>query len=99
VDDIEKLMLQWDSWREYIASGGGGSWPRDAFESVLDMFDGRIKELEAALKKYGVHICENKLNCCPLAWRACRCDSCIERRKEKGIHNKCTCGLEEVING
>src|SRR3954468_5058020 len=29
-------MTEWDSWRRYIAGGGGASWPRDAFECVLD---------------------------------------------------------------
>ena len=45
----EKIMQQWDKWREYIASGGTASWPRDAFESVLD----RIEELEKALRSMG----------------------------------------------
>ena len=34
----EGIMKEWDKWREYIAAGGKGSWPRDAFESLLDSF-------------------------------------------------------------
>jgi len=30
-----KRMEHWDSWRAYIAKGGGGSLPRDGFESML----------------------------------------------------------------
>ena len=58
-----------------------------------------INDLKIALEKYGKHICEDEKNCCPLALRACCCDSCIEKRKQKGIHNKCTCGFEEALNG
>ena len=32
-------MQQWDGWRKYIKDGGGASWPRDAFESLLDCAD------------------------------------------------------------
>lgn len=32
-------MERWDAWRRYIADGGGGSLPRDAFESMLDWID------------------------------------------------------------
>lgn len=35
----EQLMKDWDSWRAYIAGGGGASWPRDAFECLLDELD------------------------------------------------------------
>lgn len=38
-DTIEGIMKQWDSWREYIANGGLASWPRDAFEALLDHYD------------------------------------------------------------
>ena len=40
--DRETMMKQWDSWRSYIAEGGGGSWPRDAFEALLDYFEERL---------------------------------------------------------
>jgi len=40
--DQETMMKQWDSWRKYIAEGGGGSWPRDAFEALLDYFEERL---------------------------------------------------------
>ena len=42
----EGIMKEWDKWRKYIAEGGGGSWPRDAFESLLDYYDERIEELK-----------------------------------------------------
>lgn len=34
----EGIMKEWDKWVNYYKSGGGGSWPRDAFESLLDYF-------------------------------------------------------------
>jgi len=37
--DREKILKQWDNWREYIANGGKASWPRDAFEAMLDYFE------------------------------------------------------------
>jgi hypothetical protein len=50
--DREKVMREWDSWRKYIAEGGKASWPRDAFEALLDFFDEQqteIEQLRAAL--------------------------------------------------
>jgi len=41
----ESIMREWDKWRSYIANGGGGSWPRDAFESLLDYFDEKMEEV------------------------------------------------------
>ena len=35
----ERIMLQWDIWRQYIANGGTASWPRDEFEAILDAYD------------------------------------------------------------
>lgn len=49
-EDREDVMLNWDMWREYIANGGDASWPRDAFESLLDYYDEKIKELENNMK-------------------------------------------------
>lgn len=55
VDSIE-TMKAWDSWRKYIAEGGGGSWPRDAFECLISGLDeecgeaaDRIESLSAEL--------------------------------------------------
>lgn len=48
----EEIMEQWDNWREYISRGGKSSWPRDAFEALLDYYDERIEQLEKELKKY-----------------------------------------------
>ena len=40
--DRELIMEQWDRWRKYIADGGNSSWPRDAFESLLDYYDEKL---------------------------------------------------------
>ncbi len=45
-DERERIMQQWDHYRELIASGFGGALPRDWFESELDARDERIKYLE-----------------------------------------------------
>lgn len=37
--DRESILKQWDSWVKYYKAGGGASWPRDAFESLLDYFE------------------------------------------------------------
>ena len=47
--DREKIMRQCDSWRKYIANGGTGSWPRDAFEALLNHFD----EIKAKYENQG----------------------------------------------
>lgn len=49
--DQEPVMKQWDAWRSYIARGGGGSWPRDAFESLLDSFAEDANEASAAIER------------------------------------------------
>ena len=41
--DRDTIMKQWDSWRVYIAEDGKGSWPRDAFEALLDYFEERLQ--------------------------------------------------------
>jgi DNA invertase Pin-like site-specific DNA recombinase len=41
VIDREAILKQWDEWRTYIAAGGSGSWPRDAFEALLDELEAR----------------------------------------------------------
>lgn len=51
--DRAEIMQQWDTWRKYIAGGGGGSWPRDAFEALLDAID---EEWEAKAKPYTLTI-------------------------------------------
>ena len=38
-------MKAWDSWVKYYKAGGGGSWPRDAFESLLDYFEERMSQV------------------------------------------------------
>jgi hypothetical protein len=42
--DDERIMAAWDSWREYIADGGTGSWPRDQFEMLLSSLDGERED-------------------------------------------------------
>jgi len=34
----KKILEHWDRWCKYYKEGGGGSWPTDAFESLLDHF-------------------------------------------------------------
>jgi len=43
----KEAMERWDSWRAYIAEGGTGSWPRDAFENLLDTYDEIIAGLRS----------------------------------------------------
>ena len=45
----EKVMQHWDEWRKYISEGGTASWPRDAFENLIDSYEDRIKELEESV--------------------------------------------------
>lgn len=47
--EYERIMCNWDTWRKYIKDGGGGSWPRDAFESLLDAFGQEGSEAADAL--------------------------------------------------
>jgi len=42
----KEIMAMWDEWRDYIASGGKGSWPRDAFESILDAYEEQMFSCE-----------------------------------------------------
>lgn len=39
-----EIMERWDSWRAYIADGGKASWPRDAFESLIDCIVGECDD-------------------------------------------------------
>lgn len=43
--DRESILKAWDSWVKYYKAGGGASWPRDAFESLLDYFDEQISQV------------------------------------------------------
>lgn len=47
----EQILSEWDKWREYIAMGGGGDWPRQAFESLLDHHQDTLRSA-AAFKSY-----------------------------------------------
>jgi hypothetical protein len=48
--DNETTMGHWDKWRQYIRDGGEGSWPRDAFEALLDFVDQERAEAAAMLR-------------------------------------------------
>ena len=50
--DREQVMRKWDSWREYIASGGTDSWPRDDFECLLDAYEEAITVLRSNVKVF-----------------------------------------------
>ena len=47
----ERIMLQWDIWRQYIANGGTASWPRDEFEAILDAYDEIIADWRTPLER------------------------------------------------
>ena len=61
--DRESIMKQWDSWREYIAGGGKGSWPRDAFESLLDYFEESIRSASQQVVEDGAAIADSPEVC------------------------------------
>jgi len=44
----EEVMAQFDRWVKYYRDGGGGSWPRDAFEALLDSLEEK-KSCEVSL--------------------------------------------------
>lgn len=60
-ENRESIMEAWDKWVEYYKTNDiHGSWPRDAFESLLDHYDEllginqRYKELyKKAVEKWG----------------------------------------------
>jgi hypothetical protein len=62
--DRELIMKQWDSWREYIASGGLGTWPRDAFEALLDYFEEQIRKKESRMDRTQRDIDDCELESC-----------------------------------
>ena len=78
--DRESLMKAWDSWRKYIAEGGKASWPRDAFESVVDSYKEIIAELEKDLQQKDAAdtICANLTVVDPEICLACK-KACIPK--------------------
>lgn len=46
-----KRMKEWDLWRKAIAEDDAGSWPRDAFESLLDAIDEEREEAAAEIRR------------------------------------------------
>lgn len=42
----KKIMQQWGSWIAYWAECGRGSWPRDAFEAIIDYYEEKLEKLE-----------------------------------------------------
>lgn len=55
------------------------------------------------LDKYTVERCAPYMkhlkypNCCPKSEWRCRCETCIENMKEADEYNRCTCGLDEIL--
>jgi hypothetical protein len=49
-------MEQWDRWQKYIAEGGTASWPRDAFEALLDHFSEKMTGWSGYAWKNGEYI-------------------------------------------
>ena len=45
-DRTETMMRQWDSWIEYYISGGRGTWPRDAFEALIEYYEELLEKSE-----------------------------------------------------
>jgi len=45
-DRFEIMMNQWDSWISYYVDGGRGTWPRDAFEALIDYYEEKLEVLE-----------------------------------------------------
>ena len=57
INDRESLMQAWDSWVHYFKTNDTwGSWPRDAFESIIDAFydrhDAVLSAARAVVDKY-----------------------------------------------
>jgi hypothetical protein len=53
--DREAIMRQWDYWRKRIVDGDHGSAPRDWFESVLDMLEGKLQTSRKVRKSHDTH--------------------------------------------
>ena len=43
---FETMMNQWGSWIEYYVKGGRGTWPRDAFEALIDYYEEQLEVLD-----------------------------------------------------
>ena len=56
-------MQKWDEWRKYIKEGGGASWPRDAFESLLDAIIEDATEAAALLAR------SQNVGWVPMGWK------------------------------
>ena len=78
-DTREGIIKEWNSWIRYYRSGGRGTWPRDAFESLLDYFDEQINQVsDKSSRRDGAWFCST-----------CKhdknygefCDSCGEPRR------------------
>lgn len=48
----EGIMKEWGKWVAYHRAGGGGSWPTDAFESLLDWYEERIPTNSTTCTKF-----------------------------------------------
>jgi len=43
---IKTMMVQWDSWIRYYINGGRGTWPKDAFEALIEYYEERLEEAQ-----------------------------------------------------
>jgi len=43
---FETMMKQWSSWVLYHVGGGRGTWPRDAFEALIDYYEEKLEGLD-----------------------------------------------------
>ena len=41
---IETMLRQWESWISYYISGGRGTWPRDAFEALIEYYEEKLEQ-------------------------------------------------------
>lgn len=57
-EEREKLMKRWDSARNAIANGDTSSWPRDWFESEIDVLCERITEQQATITTITARVAE-----------------------------------------
>lgn len=52
---------RWDSWREYIAGGGTASWPRDAFEALVEDYEDRLAAAQAKIDRLMLEYCPEEM--------------------------------------
>ena len=45
IDRTETMMKQWDSWMTYYIEGSRGTWPRDAFEALIEYYEEKLRKI------------------------------------------------------